>query len=324
MEEYPILDISDQIIDDFESMGTKSKFWYTDSNDGQEYIFKSIHTLDKRGNPTVRHGENWSEKVACELAELLGIPHAHYDLAFNSGQHGTRSPNFIQTGENMVFGNQLLEKVATTLATPLGKGERAQRIEFITTILERIIVNPPKGWQPTACINNAFDVFLGYLMLDTLISNQDRHSQNWAMIEALDGTTYLAPSFDHGASLGRNERDEVRIERLTSKDSGRQIPQYVTKCKSHFYFHDKRRKTLEAFLVFSANSPDAALEWLERLESIDNSQIIEVVTAVPSEIMTDVAKIFCYSIIIANKARLLSNKELIERFKGLVKKRATQ
>ncbi|HIF9239327.1 TPA: HipA domain-containing protein [Photobacterium damselae] len=313
MNEYPIIDISAQAIDEYEAMGTKSKFWYTDPSENQEYIFKSIHTQDKHGNPTVRNGENWSEKIACEIAKLLGLPHAHYDLAQHNGQQGTRSPNFTNTNDNMVFGNQLLERIATTLDTVLDKGERSQRVELISIILKKIIVNPPLGWKPTKHIKNAHDIFLGYLMFDTIISNQDRHSQNWAMIETAQGYTYLSPSFDHGASLGRNESDAVRIERLQSKDIGRQVQTYVKKCKSHFYFNSKKQKTIEAFLIMGSNTPEVALEWLERLNAIDADEIVEIVDAIPSSIMSTPARLFSIEIILVNILRLLSLKNVFEK-----------
>ncbi|PSW68622.1 hypothetical protein C0Z01_14515 [Photobacterium kishitanii] len=310
METYPIIDISSQDIDDYEAMGTKSKFWYTDPADQIEYIFKSIHTEDKQGTPTIRDGEDWSEKIACEIASLLGIPHAHYELAVHNGERGTRSPNFTKPDENLVFGNHLLERIATTLATALEKGERCQRIELISIILDRIIVNPPCGWVSTTNIKDALDVFIGYLLLDTIISNQDRHSQNWAMIEDKKGNNYLSPSFDHGASLGRNESDKVRLERMQSKDIGRQVCTYVTKCKSHFYFNSKKQKTIDAFIMMGSNRPNAALEWLNRLSTLNPEDIVDIIDAIPSDIMSQPAKLFAIEMILVNMARLLTCKDI--------------
>ena len=49
--------------DSLEQLGTKEKFWcYDDHNN--EHLFKI-------GRPNT--GENWSEKVAGELAKVLGI-----------------------------------------------------------------------------------------------------------------------------------------------------------------------------------------------------------------------------------------------------------
>jgi hypothetical protein len=48
----------------------------------------------------------------------------------------------------------------------------------------------------------AFDVFAGFLVLDAWDGNQDRHEENGAVLRSPAGELSLAPSFDHGASLG--------------------------------------------------------------------------------------------------------------------------
>ncbi|EGR1562255.1 hypothetical protein D6L41_12110 [Vibrio alginolyticus] len=309
MTDYPIIDISDQDVDNYEQMGTKSKFWYRDSETGEDYLFKSIHTEDRQGNPIERKGEDWAEKIACELAEALGIPHAHYDLANYQGQRGIRSKKFTEDGENMFFGNQLIEHVANRINVPLERGQRSQKVERVAAILARLIKHPPKGWEPTENITNTFDVFIGYLLLDTLISNQDRHNENWGMI-INNNESYLAPSFDHAASLGRNESVEKMHERLTSNDEGRQVPNYVARSKSYFYNGNDRLKTLDAFVIFGFYRKKAALEWLERLESLEVDEFFSIVDRVPDKIMGLTEKTFCKAILIANKARILAYKQI--------------
>ncbi|MCQ5056911.1 hypothetical protein NE606_19990, partial [Agathobaculum butyriciproducens] len=51
-------------------MGTKRKFWF--SEEGTRHLFKA----EERGT-----GEDWAEKLACELGRRLGLPHVEYDLA---------------------------------------------------------------------------------------------------------------------------------------------------------------------------------------------------------------------------------------------------
>src|SRR5690606_14933665 len=51
----------------------------------------------------------------------------------------------------------------------------------------------------------------GYLVLDAVIGNTDRHHENWGILRKKTGTGYvgyLAPSFDHASSLGRELHDE--------------------------------------------------------------------------------------------------------------------
>ncbi|MDP4536332.1 hypothetical protein Q3O60_09035 [Alkalimonas collagenimarina] len=99
METYQIFEVSEDGFENFEQMGTKSKFWYSDKTDSQSYLFKSIHTSDKYGQDIIRFGEDWAEKIACEIANLLSIPTAQYDLATYNGERGIRTKNFLQDGD---------------------------------------------------------------------------------------------------------------------------------------------------------------------------------------------------------------------------------
>ncbi|RBW64550.1 hypothetical protein DS893_12720 [Vibrionales bacterium C3R12] len=320
MKIFPIIDISKQDIDNYEQMGTKSKFWYTDKSNDKEYLFKSIHTEDKNQSPIVRHGEDWAEKVACELAELLGIPHAQYDLAINGEERGIRSENFINEGESLVFGNQLIEHVVTSvLGEQLEKGQRSQTVSRIFAIMEHLISNPPTHWEKTGNIISAADVFVGYAMFDAWISNQDRHNENWAAVIHEDGSFTLSPSFDHAASLGRNESDEKRKLRLETKDVGQSIATYVGKCKSYFYFGNQRLKTLHAFIYLASMSPNASLEWLDKLEDIADKQISDILDAIPKESMSDISKQFCLAILQENKKNLLNVRPIILQNRELKK-----
>jgi hypothetical protein len=309
-KEYPIFDISDQNIDEYEQMGTKKKFWYTDSQTGKEYLFKSVNTEDNNSNPITRKGEDWAEKIACGVAELLNIPHANYDLAYHKGERGVRSEKFTNSGDNMFFGNELIEHVASKINIPLEHGQHSQKVERVVAILERIVVNPPIGWEPSQGIKTALDVFIGYILLDVLISNQDRHNENWAMITN-GGNKYLAPSFDHAASLGRSETIEKMRERLTTKDIGHQIHTYVCRSNSHFYFDNKKLKILDAFLMFGLHAKAAILEWLTKLETIEDRDLFMIIDRVPDSIMGTIEKAFCLSILIANRARILLYKQVI-------------
>ncbi|MEZ2577975.1 HipA domain-containing protein [Buttiauxella ferragutiae] len=310
--EYNIIDISEFEIEEFEQLGTKSKFWYEDNN-GDSYLFKSIKTQNKAMEDVFRYGEDWAEKIASELAELLGIPHAKYELATYNGMDGVISPNFILgKGERLSTGNELIERMNATSST---ENDSIQRITRVFTIMERIIKRKPIGFKELDKIKTASDFFVGYLMLDSLISNQDRHVENWGMIETDKATTHLAPSFDHAASLGRNESDEKRRIRLDTNDIGRSVETYVLKAKSHFYnTSNSRLKILQAFENSARINPSAAMAWLERLSDLEDSMIYQVISRVPEERMSFTAKQFAYEIIRCNKNNLLKLKKEINTF----------
>lgn len=150
-------------------------------------------------------------------------------------------------------------------------------------------------------------------MFDAWISNQDRHNENWAMIIDKYGNKSLAPSFDHAASLGRNESDVKRKARLETTDKGQKIATYVRKCKSYFYNEGKRLKTFEAFTLFAMLYGEAAIEWLERLESITDKKIWGILLAIPEGTMSEVTKQFCFAMLRENRKILLDSRKLILR-----------
>jgi hypothetical protein len=71
---FPIQLIDSGNAEALEPLGTKRKFWFTDAT-GRRLLFKA----EERGT-----GEDWAEKLGCELARLLGLPHVHYELAFDT------------------------------------------------------------------------------------------------------------------------------------------------------------------------------------------------------------------------------------------------
>ena len=53
-------------------------------------------------------GEDWAEKIVVELCELLGLPHARYELATWRDTRGAMSPTFVPNGARLIHGNELL------------------------------------------------------------------------------------------------------------------------------------------------------------------------------------------------------------------------
>ena len=95
--------------------------------------------------------------------------------------------------------------------------------------------------------------FLGFLLLDAWIGNTDRHDNNWGVLErsTTDGPIrYLAPTFDHASSLGRELTDEVRHERLTTNDKNRTVEAYIERCRSAFVREEDVEETIHPTEVF--------------------------------------------------------------------------
>ena len=83
---FPILEIASSMRGDVEQLGSKPKFWF--KYQGENWLFK-----EARENT----GEDWSEKVASEVASLLGLPTHHADLAVWEGRRGCAVKSFVKS-----------------------------------------------------------------------------------------------------------------------------------------------------------------------------------------------------------------------------------
>ena len=303
---YEIFDISDFKQEEFEPLGTKAKYWCSDSQ-GNHYLFKSIETYDSTNKIILRDGEDWSEKISCELAKKLLIPCADYELARDKSARGVITRNFISSDNAyLVTGNEILKNYSAPINTEVQKKSEKQNIMHVYIILRRIIRNKPLGFNSLPSIKSAADFFTGYLMLDALLSNQDRHSENWGLIVTGKGRFHLAPTFDHAAGLGRNESDETKENRLTSQDRGQHVSNYVQRAKSFFYLKDKRLRTLKAFEYFGILNPRAAISWLTQLNALTTDMMQAIIEPVPAEIMSDVSKKFALEMLCCNKSNMMN------------------
>ncbi|CAJ0742330.1 HipA domain-containing protein [Ralstonia mannitolilytica] len=318
---FPVISVDPNSAEMFEQLGTKAKFWYRDPQFGR--------SLFKRGRENT--GENWAEKLACELAGAIGVPHAYYELAQCDGVYGVSSPSFVPPSGRLVHGNEILARAKgyQDEAAVVKANYYRSRAHTITLVLGVLMaastsefgLRVPDGFAPFHGVVTAADVFLGYLMLDAWIGNQDRHDQNWGLLvevkgprNAPDVILTLAPSFDHGSSLARNETDLACEEMLRTKDLGRHISRYVERARSALYPHAASGKTkplltIEAFAFARKRAPIAGDAWLARLEAISEERIHDMVDMLPDEFVTPVRREFLVAYLKLNRQRLLALRE---------------
>jgi hypothetical protein len=67
---FPTIRIDRNRAEAVEPLGTKRKFWFSEKN--KRMLFKA----EERGT-----GEDWAEKLACELCRRIGLPHVEYAAA---------------------------------------------------------------------------------------------------------------------------------------------------------------------------------------------------------------------------------------------------
>jgi hypothetical protein len=300
---FPVFSIPPDAAELPEQMGTKFKFWYNDP--------LLTLTLFKEGRPGT--GDNWAEKLACELALMSGIPHAVYDLAKWRDRDGVQSPRFMPDTSRLIHGNELLGGKVTAASDDKYLHYYKQRSHTLRSVLSflkagRDTIYPPPPELATRIdgITSIVDIFIGYLLFDAWVANQDRHSENWGVIRSRGGTLYLAPSYDHGSSLARNITDDRRKTMMATKDKGASIEAYIARARSGFHLAgEATTKTLLAIEVFQQawkTSPTAGRIWLDRLASIPSSSLADTIN------MSNVTKEFTLRLLELNRRQLLALK----------------
>ena len=300
---YPVTTVPDQAADNYEQLGTKPKFWFQDDA-SRTCLFKFNPRVGQEAT-----GEDWSEKVSSELCELLGLPHAQYDLATWRAHNGVISPSFVPGDGMLVSGNEVLVRVIQEYPKQKFYKVREHALRRVLAIMKMDLIKLPIDWSEFKGIELAIDVFVGYLMLDAWIGNQDRHHQNWGFVVSRQRTAHLAPTFDHASSLGWNETDDTRQERLTTKDKRRGMETYVERALSAFFESppsEKPMSTLDAFRDGARVRPLAAKAWLERLARLPAGKISDIFTRIPTERITPVAAKFAMKMLELNQRRLLA------------------
>lgn len=174
-------------------------------------------------------------------------------------------------GHPLLSGHAPLERWVSHYPVTQFRRVRQHTLRLVLTVIGNTQVKIPIDWVPFTSVDTAVDVFVGYLMLDAWIANQDRHHENWGLVVSSEATTHLAPSSDHASYLGRNETDENRMDRLTTQDTPRSMQRYVERATSAFYLSPSSKKpmsTFDAFREAGKIQPVAAKAWIERLEHV--------------------------------------------------------
>lgn len=294
---YPILKVSADTVEDEEQLGSKPKFWFR--YEGQRWLFKEV-----RPNT----GEHWAEKVAAELAVLLEVPAAKVELAECLGKRGSASQSFIRDRrrEVLVHGNELLAGSVTGYDMTKRFRQSEHTLGNIIRAVESVFDEGPRRIK-------AAEQLCGYLTLDALIGNTDRHHENWGLVLTAEvrGTSYteveldVAPSFDHASSLGRELLDEERARRL--KEGG--VLTYVHKGRGGIFGNasDKHGLSpLSAVLLARKLYPKLFERWWRRLEALDELRIRQVVEQVPPDWMSESAREFALTALSLSRQELLN------------------
>ena len=286
----PVLILAEQVED-----GMLRKDWYLHPELGK--------CLFKEAAPTQAiisdARTDWTEKVVNEIANLLGLPVARYELATGYFGRATKlvegvvSINCIPENAQVLTGEEFLTQVLDcNLEDP-----RQYTVENVLKALDLADVKIPSNWQQQIPgIDTGAKLFVGYMMLDCLINNNDRHDHNWEVM-AVGEQIELVSSFDHGLSLGSTDEDEDKPA-LSLSDY---VDRYSQSCFQDGY---NKLSTLTVFERAARLYPDAASIWQERLKQVTPTQIQEIFNRIPDGRITPIAAKFAIDLLTYNRERI--------------------
>lgn len=306
---YPVHSIDPSLAVERESMGSKDKFWFRDPVTGARWLFKysrprSLSPVSgsiSQPGMAAYAGEHWSEKIAAGIAGALGIPHADAELARHGGAPGVMVRDLTEDTRRgvLIHGNELLFE--SDPAYPMTKQYRVREhtLDNILRALSQRFISLPEGYPVHGQIGDSFDLFIGYLLLDAIIGNTDRHHENWAIIlrsgDRGEAHAELAPSYDHTSSLGRELTDSKRNARLSTNAPDRSVEAYAQRARSALYLDgtsNKPMSTMAAFREAGQRRPGAAHMWIDHLHGVPVTRLDDIVVRVPEEMMSAEAREF--------------------------------
>jgi hypothetical protein len=288
MPVFPVFDLGVNVgREGDEQLGSKRKFWFRHTNE-ELWLFKYA----RAGT-----GEHWAEKIAAEIAGVIGLPHAVVELARYEGAWGTITSDFTNRGKHsLVHGNELLTELDPDYPTTKTYRVRAHTLTAVHTALSQDFIRAPSA--DVAPVDfGPFDFFVGYLLLDAVIGNTDRHHENWGVLltSSQPRGAELAPTYDHASSLGRELTDEVRQRKYRARGARKGPRQYLDSARSALFAtpgDGSPLSPLAAFRAGAAMAPPAGQFWLDRLRK-QQDQLLGAVASVPEEAISKGARAFC-------------------------------
>lgn len=105
-----------------EQLGTKPKRWLQDPDTEQLWLMKEATFNHRADGRTYAKGDDWAERVACDVAKLLELPAATVELAHGwpgpRTEIGVISRSIVDDDESLIHGNELLEEIGVQGADP--------------------------------------------------------------------------------------------------------------------------------------------------------------------------------------------------------------
>lgn len=234
-----------------------------------------------------------SEKIAYELAKELGFECARVELA--------RDENGKLGILNYLFSNP--PKIKHTDIAAYLKEASSDRAHFYTlTNIKSVLDN----------INaDLFRGFVRIMLFDTLIGEQDRHEENWGVLEDSNGIVRISPLYDNGDSLAR---DLASYEKIMEYESGtknfetysnRSLTCIMKEPEDIIDGISRKYRHFELIDKLITDYPELVQNEVLPILALEDKKIEKIVHKVPSDFLTEMHKAYIIKYIIMRKQKLV-------------------
>lgn len=243
-------------------------------------------------------GHDWSERIATQVARTLEIPSSRVELAHRHGARGVVSQSFAPRKSGLQLSNAslLLPNVVADYDARKKREVPGYTLEAAFAVLTGY--GPPIG-APSE-IGDGSSAFAGYLMLDAVVGNQDRHHDNWGVIIGQRGERRIAPSFDPASCLGYQAPEVAKEQYLARGD----VALWARRGRSN-HFEGRPNLVSHAVNALLRVPRTAADAWVARLSSVADDAWEPMVDAVPTGLMSQADRRFAVEVLRLNKRRVI-------------------
>lgn len=225
--------------------GTRDKTVVENPEDGCLYYFK---TSLKKKVIDYKY-EFWSEVIASEIGDALGLDILHYDVAWKDDRIGCLSKSMIEPQkEELQEGYKWLTGFDSMY-------DINNKDAYTFQIIEKLLTT---RFQQEGFIRDLIEI----IVFDSIIGNEDRHQENWSIIVSnklvdkgtifrkrkhVAETSYaFAPIYDSGSSMGRELSDEKVSQMLKDRV---QLEAYIKRGQSEIHWEGEKGKQKHLDLI---------------------------------------------------------------------------